>query len=138
MSLLIKTPLVIFATAYENYALEGYELDIVDYLVKPIRFERFLKAINKAHKLFNLNNQFDEKQSIEYLTIKVEYKNVKIVFHKKKLNEFIQNDFSNSDCTIFCLLLKRAKIWAMMKQILPLSLMVKRELLMLPLKRSCI
>ncbi len=77
-----QKPMVIFTTAYENYALEGYELDIVDYLVKPIRFERFLKAINKAHKLYNLNHQFATKTKVEYLTIKVEYKTVKIDFNE--------------------------------------------------------
>lgn len=73
-----QKPLIIFTTAYENYALQGYELDIVDYLVKPIRFTRFLKAINKANKLFSLQQQFDNQQTVQYLSIKVEYKTVKI------------------------------------------------------------
>ena len=57
IKMLSDPPLVIFTTAYSEHALEGFELDATDYLVKPIPFDRFLKAASKAYKLYNLSNQ---------------------------------------------------------------------------------
>jgi two-component system LytT family response regulator len=52
---LTEKPMVIFTTAYSEYALDGYEHDVIDYLLKPITFERFLVAVEKASQRFQVN-----------------------------------------------------------------------------------
>jgi two-component system LytT family response regulator len=56
MQTLANKPMVIFTTAYSNYAVESYNLNAIDYLLKPITFERFLTAVNKASNLFLTKN----------------------------------------------------------------------------------
>jgi DNA-binding LytR/AlgR family response regulator len=73
-------PLVIIVSAYQQYALEGFELHVVDYLLKPFSFERFLKACNRANELFRLrqNDRTPPPAAVEDFFVNVEYALVKI------------------------------------------------------------
>jgi DNA-binding LytR/AlgR family response regulator len=72
-------PMIIFVTAYQEHALDGFNLNAIDYLLKPVSFERFLKACNKAQELFNLKQQPASKEEHPgYFFVYVEYSQVKI------------------------------------------------------------
>lgn len=78
LATLSNPPKVIITSAYEQYALKGYELDVTDYLLKPISFERFLKAVNKVHDLLQKETA---PAAEEFLFIKSD-KQMKKVFLK--------------------------------------------------------
>jgi two-component system, LytTR family, response regulator len=76
---LTTPPMVIFVTAYREYAVESFNVNAVDYLVKPVSFERFLKACNKAQELFSLQRKGMVKEDHPgYFFVNIEYKQVKI------------------------------------------------------------
>lgn len=79
---LTNPPKVIFTTAYRNFAVDAFELDVLDYLVKPISFERFLKAINKFLSLYKpeSNKETKKTQEKDYIILKADKKNYKLKF----------------------------------------------------------
>lgn len=72
-----KKPLIIFTTAYKNFAFEGFELEAVDYLLKPIDFDRFSKAVTRAIEFFQYKQNTKEEVQAS-LFVRSEYKMVKI------------------------------------------------------------
>jgi two-component system, LytTR family, response regulator len=86
LSVLKEKPQVIFTTAYDQFALKGYELDVLDYLLKPISFERFLKAADKAYD--KIVSKPEAKSVVtEIIPQKtVDYCFVKSEFHLEKIN----------------------------------------------------
>jgi two-component system, LytTR family, response regulator LytT len=76
-------PKVIFTTAYKKYAIEGFKLEIVDYLVKPFSYQDFLKAIHRAEKLINLEKKsyVNIGSNNEFLYLKSNYKIKRIKFN---------------------------------------------------------
>ena len=88
-----EPPLVILVTAYEQYALEGFNLSVVDYLVKPVPLERFIKACNKAKQLFDMKQAKPAATATDHFFANVEYSLVKIVFdditHIEGLKDYV-------------------------------------------------
>ncbi len=72
-------PMIILITAYEKYALQGFDLNVTDYLVKPVALDRFINACNKAKELFDLKMQPATQKTSGYFFVNVEYSLVKIV-----------------------------------------------------------
>ena len=82
MQSLPNPPMVIFVTAYKEFAFEGFNLNAVDYLLKPVSFDRFLKACNKANDLYRLTHvSKSEETKPAYFFVYVEYNLVKVNIH---------------------------------------------------------
>lgn len=75
-------PLLIITSAYDEFAIETYELDVLDYLVKPIEFPRLMKALNKVNKRLNVANKPPQENSKEhqFIFVKIDKKKMKKIF----------------------------------------------------------
>lgn len=99
---LIKTltnkPMFIMVTAYSSYAIEGYELDVVDYLLKPVSYERFVKACNKALTHYNLLQK--SPQVADHIFVHVDYSLIKImldeVLYIEGVKDYIKIHYNNN------------------------------------------
>jgi DNA-binding LytR/AlgR family response regulator len=100
---MVQKPMVILITAYEKHALEAFDLNVIDYLVKPVPLERFIKACNKAWELHQLRIKNKEAPSSgfpEYFFVNVDYSLLKVVYaditYIEGLKDYIKIHLKNS------------------------------------------
>lgn len=87
-------PLVIFITAYKEFALESYDLAVVDYLVKPVALDRFIKACNRAKELHELKTSKSQNGALpmpDYFFLNADYSQVKIMFNDIRWMEGVRD-----------------------------------------------
>lgn len=119
---LTQRPMIILITAYEKFALEGFNLDVVDYLVKPVPLDRFIKACNKAWELYNLRNKPAEAQGASipgYFFVNVDYSLLKVEFNDiqwiEGLKDYIKINLKSSSRPV----ITRMSIKALEEQLPP-------------------
>ncbi|WEK35451.1 MAG: LytTR family DNA-binding domain-containing protein [Candidatus Pseudobacter hemicellulosilyticus] len=78
---LSKKPSVIFVTAYNEFAVEGYELDAIDYLLKPVPFDRFVAAVSRAQEYIGYRKNRNSQRNDDFLFIKTSHKIQKIFYN---------------------------------------------------------
>ncbi|NQV02788.1 MAG: response regulator transcription factor [Bacteroidia bacterium] len=102
MKSLHARPVVIFTTAYKEYAIDGYQLDVIDYMLKPISFERFVQGVNKAAEMIRLRQIQSEPAAVEtkpegdkgsFITLRADYKLYKVkvadILYIEGLKEYV-------------------------------------------------
>jgi DNA-binding LytR/AlgR family response regulator len=106
-----KKPIIIFTTAYKNYAFEGFELEAVDYLLKPIDSKRFARAVEKAIDYHTYKNASAEKNTADSLYVYSEYKLVKIdlsdIAYIESMEDYIKIHLDNAKTVLTLIPLKK-------------------------------
>ncbi|RYY18771.1 MAG: response regulator transcription factor [Chitinophagaceae bacterium] len=100
----LQNAMFILVTAYEKYALESYNLNVVDYLVKPVELNRFIRACNKAHELYKLKNKPADQQdapALDYFFVNVDYSLLKVMYTDiiwiEGLKDYVKMHLKSSD-----------------------------------------
>ena len=106
-----RKPIVIFTTAYKNFAFEGFELEALDYLLKPIDFKRFTKAVEKAIDYHRYKNAPADEQHEESIYVYSEYKMVNIILkdieYIESMEDYIKIHLHNAKTVLTLMPLKR-------------------------------
>lgn len=96
LSCLKTRPMVVFTTAYSEHAVKSFELDAIDYLLKPFSLSRFLKACNKAYELHLLRNRTGQNEHTNFVFFKDGYEQIKVL-----LNDILFVEAAGNYCKVF-------------------------------------